>query len=65
MMGPLNDALVKAAREGLLTKPHQVSEEDWRARLAALYPDLTPEALEAARADAEALWAGDQDDFGV
>ncbi len=66
MMGPLNAALVKAAREGKLTKPHDISEDDWRARLAALYPDVTPEMLRAARADAEDLWAGDQDhDFGV
>ena len=66
MMGPLCDAIVEAARKGLLTKPHEITEDDWRARLTALYPDLTPEAIASARADAEALWgdAGD-DDFGI
>ncbi len=66
MMGPLNEALVKAAREGKLTKPHDISEDDWRERLAALYPDVTPDMLRAARAEAEGLWGDDRDDdFGV
>ncbi len=66
MMGPLNEALGKAAREGKLTKPHDISEDDWRARLAALYPDVTLEQLAAVRAEAERLWAdGQDDDFGV
>jgi len=53
-------------RAKIAVVPEPIDLAGWRARLAALYPDVTPEMLRAARADAEDLWAGDQDhDFGV
>lgn len=66
MVGPLREALIKAAHEGRLPRPDDVGDDEWRARLARLYPHLTPAEIADARRLAEAAWAdaGD-DDFGV
>ncbi len=66
MMGPLREALIKAARSGQLARPPEISEEDWRENLARLYPDATPDGIAAARRAAEAMWADDADpNYGV
>lgn len=66
MIGPLREALIEAARAGKLTPPPDLSAQEWQARLQALYPGATPEAIEAARRAAQAMWADESDpDFGV
>ncbi len=66
MIGPLREALIAAAREGNLPSPEEIPDEGWAARLRALYPGVTPEALAAARRAADAMWADEGDpDFGV
>ncbi len=66
MMGPLREALIAAAREGKLGGPTRISDAEWRDRLAELYPNATPEQIEAECAAAEDLWDdGAYPDYGV
>ncbi len=63
MVGPLREALIAAARDGRLPPPEKLTDEEWRARLEAFHPGLTPEEIRTARRLAEALAA--PDDFGI
>ncbi len=66
MIGPLRESLIEAAHRGRLRRPPRVSEDDWRKRLAELFPDATPAALASARALAAAMWDDLTDgDYGV
>ena len=65
MMGPLREALIRAAKEGLLAPPdHVPTDDEFAAWLAQQFPDSTPEELARVREERRRM-LDKLEDFGV